>query len=115
MLQKRISEFLRSHVRLWKGLGAALLILTVGIILILEFLSRGAAMIFNQAMEEQDMLRGTITVEKLLADMTGQVTFEQLVWKDPEGNTLLYVPSGSFHVRPWDILTKILRQRRFRK
>lgn len=106
MLQKRISEFLRSHVRLWKGLGAALLILTVGIILILEFLSRGAAMIFNQAMEEQDMLRGTITVEKLLADMTGQVTFEQLVWKDPEGNTLLYVPSGSFHVRPWDILTK---------
>ena len=42
----------------------------------LFFLSRSAALIFNRAMEDQTMLRGTVTVEKLHANLLGEVRFE---------------------------------------
>ena len=66
----------------------------------------GAAQLFNHAMAEQHMLRGTITVATLSADFTGQVEFTDLLWKDPDGHIILEVPSGSFTVRPWDVITK---------
>lgn len=87
-----------------KWLGLFLLATFVSTFLVLEFFSRGAARIFNYAIERQDMLRGAITVEKLLADFTGHVQFENLVWKDPEGHTILQVPQGSFIVVPWDVI-----------
>lgn len=75
----------------------------------LFILSRSAALIFNRAMEDQTMLRGTVTVEKLRANVLGEVRFENLDWKDPEGNTILFVPRGSFRARPYDVLTGNLK------
>jgi hypothetical protein len=99
----------RLHKQIGKYLAVILLILAIITVLVLEVFSRGAAMIFNQAMEGQDVLRGTITVEKLLADLTGHVSFENLEWKDVNGNTLLKVPSGSFQARPWDVVTNNMK------
>ena len=87
----------------------------IGIVCIITFLvlaqlaRRGAAEIFNRVMEEQTMLRGTITVESLMAHITGDVNFENLVWKEPDGDLILHVPEGSFHVRPWDVITRNLK------
>lgn len=91
-----------------KWLGLIFLAALIGAFLVLEFFSRGAAKIFNYAVERQDMLRGTVTVEKLLADFTGHVRFRNLTWKDAEGHTILQVPQGSFAVDPWDIITRQL-------
>ena len=79
-------------------------------ILILLFLwsfilAKSAAMVFNYAMERQDILRGTITVERIEANILGDVEFEDLKWIDDHGGTILHIPEGSFHVRPWDIIT----------
>lgn len=82
-------------------LAAAAVLLAV---IVLEFLSRGAAQIFNRAVAQQDMLRGTITVEKIWADFMGHVRFENLLWQDPRGTTILEVPEGAFDVAIWDII-----------
>ena len=71
-----------------------------------EIASRGAAMIFNNEMEKQKMLRGTITAEKIMASINGDVVFEDLLWLEPDGDVILKVPRGSFHVRPWDVVTR---------
>ena len=70
------------------------------ILLLAKLASFGAARIFNYAAARQDMLRGTITVESITANIHGGVTFENLAWDDPEGNPILRVPSGSFKVNP---------------
>ena len=90
------------------GFGVAVVITIVCIFtfLVLAQLARkGAAEIFNREMEKQTMLRGTITVESLMAHITGDVSFENLVWKEPDGDLILHVPEGNFHVRPWDVIT----------
>ena len=89
-----------------KRLGLALLVICLIILLALEIISRGAAQIFNYAMANQDMLRGTITVERLISDITGHVYFTGLEWKDREGNPILEIPSGDFRVNVWDVLTR---------
>lgn len=89
-----------------KRLGLALLITCAVILVTLEVISRGAAQIFNHAMANQDMLRGTITVERLISDITGHVYFTNLVWTDREGNPILEIPSGDFRVNIWDVLTR---------
>lgn len=71
-----------------KRLGLILLITCAVILVTLEVISRGAAQIFNHAMANQDMLRGTITVERLISDITGHVYFTNLVWTDREGNPI---------------------------
>lgn len=81
-----------------------LLLMMMGTLAILEMFSRGAAAIFNKTMTEQNMLRGTFSVQKISATLTGHVSFEDLLWTDTDGHTLLKVPSGSFKVRPWDIV-----------
>lgn len=78
------------------------------ILLLAKLASFGAARIFNYAAARQDMLRGTITVESITANIHGGVTFENLAWDDPEGNPILRVPSGSFKVNPWDVISKHL-------
>ncbi len=87
----------------WLGIGAVIAALLV--FLVLELFSRGAALIFNRAMEQQDLLRGTITVEKIYADALGHVFFENLEWDDPDGDQILFVPSGDFEVRLWDVVS----------
>lgn len=79
--------------------------IVLGVLLFLEIYSRSAAMIFNMAMEEQELLRGTITAERILATPFGHVSFEELEWKDPEGRRILYIPDGGFTV---DILDALL-------
>lgn len=85
-----------------------LLVLFCLILLLAKIASYGAAQIFNYAAARQDMLRGTITVETITANIHGGVTFENLAWDDPYGNPILRVPSGSFKVNPWDILRRHL-------
>lgn len=83
-----------------------LLALFCGLLLFAKILSYGAAGLFNYAASRQTMLRGTITVESITANIHGGVTFENLAWDDPDGNPILRVPAGSFKVNPWDVLQK---------
>ena len=69
-----------------------------------KIMSYGAAELFNYVASRQEMLRGTITVESITANIHGGVTFEKLAWDDPAGNPILRVPAGSFKVDPWDVL-----------
>lgn len=100
--------FSKIHItrRFCKLLGLTLLIACAVILISLEIISRGAAQIFNHAMANQDMLRGSIKVERLISDITGHVYFTELTWYDPEGNLILEIPSGDFRVNVWDVLTK---------
>ena len=72
----------------------------------LEILSHAAAKIFNEAMLKQDMLKGTITVEKIQANIFGEVTFNNLLWEHERGGTILEIPEGGFKVKILDIVTK---------
>ena len=92
-----------------RGLIAAILLAAILVFADLFVLSRSAALIFNHAMADQTMLRGTVTVEKLHANILGEVRFEKLEWKDAEGNTILFVPRGSFRARPYDVFTGNLK------
>ncbi|MBP3780211.1 MAG: hypothetical protein ILA30_00945 [Selenomonas sp.] len=92
--------------RRWKRvLLSTVLVIFLIAFLVLEVFSRGAAGIFNQAMNEQDMLRGTIMAEKIVAHINGHVNFTNLKWYDNDGRLLLLVPDGSFKARPWDVIT----------
>ncbi|SDG76093.1 hypothetical protein SAMN05216584_11156 [Selenomonas sp. WCT3] len=96
-------KWLRKHWK--KTLGIAIVVIFLAVFLVLEIFSRGAATIFNQAMAEQDMLKGTITAEKIIAHVTGDVDFTGLEWRDTEGRLILRVPEGHFYVRLWDVVT----------
>lgn len=84
----------------------ALPVAAVILLIALEVMSRGAAEIFNRVMQEQQMLKGTITIEKLSANIFGEVRFENLLWRDGRGGTILEIPEGSFNVRILDVVTK---------
>ena len=102
-----INKFKTRKVKMGIGILFGIVIAGIITLLVLAQLARkGAAELFNRAMEKQTMLRGTITVESLMAHITGDVNFENLVWKEPDGDLILHVPEGSFHVRPWDVITR---------
>ena len=65
-----------------------------------------AARIFNEVVAEQRVMKGTLTVEALRANIFGTVSFDNLLWKDDAGTLLASIPQGSFKVRPLDIITK---------
>ncbi|TYZ25006.1 hypothetical protein [Selenomonas ruminis] len=96
-------KWLRMHWR--RTLVIAVVTISLAVFIVLEIFSRGAAAIFNQAMAEQNMLRGTITAEKIIAHVTGDVDFTGLEWHDVEGRLILRVPEGHFYVRLWDVVT----------
>ena len=99
-------SFLKRH-KISVAAAAALVIVSILVILgLLQFARRGAAFIFNREMEKQTMLRGSITVETLMAHITGDVNFENLVWKEPDGDVILHIPEGSNQVRLWDVITR---------
>jgi len=62
--------------------------------------------IFNKTLSGQKMLDGTLTVGTIRANIFGLVSFENLVWKDEQGRLIAQIASGSFVVKPWDIITK---------
>ena len=102
-----INKFKTRKVKMGVGILFGIVIAGIITLLVLAQLARkGAAELFNRAMEKQTMLRGTITVESLMAHITGDVNFENLVWKEPDGDLILHIPEGSFHVRPWDVITR---------
>ena len=99
-------SFLKRH-KISVAAAIASVIVSILVILgLLQFARRGAAFIFNREMQKQTMLRGTITVETLMAHITGDVNFENLVWKEPDGDVILHIPEGSFQVRLWDVITR---------
>ena len=89
-----------------KVLAGTVALCVIVLLALAQIASRGAAFLFNREMEKQDMLRGTITVDSIMAHITGDVNFENLVWREPDGDLILQVPEGSFHVRPWDVITR---------
>ncbi len=99
-------HFIKKH-KISVAAVVALFIVSLLVMLALaQFARRGAAYLFNREMQKQTMLRGTITVETLMAHINGDVNFENLVWKEPDGDLVLLIPEGSFHVRPWDVITR---------
>ncbi|MBP5200346.1 MAG: hypothetical protein J6Z82_06820 [Schwartzia sp.] len=80
--------------------------LLLGFLLLLEIYSRSAAWLFNKAMEKQELLNGTITVERIAASPFGHVLFENLEWKDPAGMRILFIPEGDFTVDIFDTVTQ---------
>lgn len=105
----RIWENVKSHKKAYKYSLGTVVIVLLAILGILQMLSRGAAYIFNAEMEKQTLLRGTIRVETITAHINGHVYFENLEWLDPTGETIMFVPSGDFHVRVWDVFTKNIK------
>ena len=79
------------------------------VLLLFKMASLGAAGIFNYAVSKQKMLRGTITVEEITANIHGGVTFTNLAWDDPQGNPILRVPTGTLKVNPWGIVTRRMK------
>lgn len=81
----------------------------VGLLLVAQIAAFAAAQIFNYAVEKQHMLKGTITAEKISADIAGYVLFKNLQWNDEANRPILFVPEVRMKVRPWDILRGKLR------
>ena len=69
------------------------------------YMSYKAAEIFNQVAAERQLFPGTVTVERLTATPGGTVSFENLVWNDENGDTLVQIPKGQFTVKLSDVLT----------
>lgn len=69
------------------------------------YMSYKAADIFNQVVAERQLFPGTVTVERLTATPGGTVSFENLVWDDEDGDTLVQIPKGQFTVKLIDVLT----------
>lgn len=72
--------------------------------LYLFVLAHSAAWVFNRAMAEQEMLSGTVTVEKIYGHINGRTDFEGLKWENELGETVLYIPEGTIGARPLDII-----------
>ncbi len=104
-----MDSFFFRHKEWIRRIGVFLLLAVFGLLIVAQLAAFGAAQIFSYAVNEQHMLHGTITVEKISADIAGYVSFENLLWNDEEGHTILSVPDGKIKVRPWDILRGKLR------
>lgn len=65
-----------------------------------------AMFIFNKTMSAQKVLKGSVTLGSIDADIWGRVEFQNLVWLDTDGQPIVHVPQGRFKVRPWDIITR---------
>lgn len=100
---RRLQHFFQRYGTV-KCIVLAIVVVAGGLLLAAKMLSLLAAQIFNYAAAQQTMLRGTITVEEISANTKGGVDFTNLIWKDPEGEIILLVPTGHFHVKPLDIL-----------
>ena len=106
-----INKFIHKHKR-WLKVGLVLF-LAVPVIAygFLVFLSYRAAGIFNYVAEHRRLFPGTVTVERISATPLGEVSFENLIWKNPEGVLLADIPQGEFHVKPLDVLLRRLGSR----
>jgi len=65
-----------------------------------------AAEIFNYVVQRQQVLQGSLTVERLAAHISGRVEFTNLIWKDPDGELIAQVPSGEFRIKLWEVVCR---------
>lgn len=106
MERRSFTGFVKQHKRWFFMVLGVVAVFALTFFILAEVASRGAAYIFNREISRQDMLRGTITVEKIKAHVNGDVSIENLVWKDRNGNLILQAPEGGFHVRPLDVVMR---------
>ncbi len=99
-MKKNLWQLCRRHRFLTAALGLLLLIA-----LLAEGVTLCAAQIFNYEMSRQHLLTGSVTAERIHANLDGHVVFENLVWRDEADNVVLFIPTGSLEVHPLDVLT----------
>lgn len=106
-----MKAFLQKHRRKIKWI----LLCVLASFLVLAWLayiaSIHAAQIFNREMARQHFFDGTITVERLTATPLGHVRFENLEWKGSHDGNRVFIPSGSFQVKPMDIVLRKISTR----
>lgn len=68
--------------------------------------SLSVAEIFNRVIATQHVFQGTLTVERLSANVLGRVTFHNLKWVSPTGIEIANIPTGYIWVRPFDVVTR---------
>lgn len=83
-----------------------LALLTILYFSLCKIASDHAMLIFNKTMSTQKVLKGSITLGKIDADIWGRVAFQDLVWLDSNGQPIIHVPRGRFVVKPLDIITR---------
>lgn len=93
------------HKRKLKRIASITLIVIAVLYGLCFYMSYKAADIFNQVVAERQLFPGTVTVERLTATPGGTVSFENLVWNDEDGDTLVQIPEGQFTVKLSDVLT----------
>jgi hypothetical protein len=108
MIEKLKAFVVRHHYK-FKTIFAILLVMIALFYGLSYAASRQAASIFNNLMAHQKIMAGTITVERLRANLHGKVTFENLEWHDEEGNNKVLIPHGSLKVKPWDVITRTVK------
>lgn len=93
----------RKYIYIFLGIWA---VTTVLYFSLCKIASEQAMSIFNKTMSTQKVLKGSVTLGSIDADIWGRVKFQNLVWLDAEGQPIVHVPEGRFKVRPLDIITK---------
>lgn len=101
----RIPAWFHSHRQLIINTLLITITVVIGFYGICVALSYKAADIFNSVVDERQLFPGTVTVERISATPSGEVSFEGLVWKSNAGILLANIPSGSFKVDLWDVVT----------
>lgn len=95
-MKKRLKELRKGKrwSRYFLMIFGMLLALFCLLLLVAKIMSYGAAELFNYAASRQEMLRGTITVESITANIHGGVTFEKLAWDDPAASCAVRIFQG---------------------
>lgn len=83
-------------------------LLTVTYFTLCKIASDQAMFIFNKTMSAQKVLKGSVTLGSIDADIWGRVAFQNLVWLDTDGQPIVHVPQGRFKVSTWDIITRTI-------
>lgn len=104
-----MTDFFERYRYTFRRMAAILIAAILGLLVIAQIIAFAAGRVFSYAMNEQRMLRGHISVEKISADIAGYVSFENLLWTDDNDVPILFVPEGKLKVRPEDILRGKLR------
>ena len=100
----KLSAWIKTHRSTIKKALIIFILAVVGFYGMCVFLSYRAADIFNNVVAERQLFPGTVTVERLSATPMGTVSFDELVWKDEDGNLLANIQEGSFKVNLWDVV-----------
>ena len=97
---------MRKYLKALKIIGAILGVLILVYLGACKIASNEALALFNREIAKQTVLKGKITVEDINASMFGTLTFINLKWEDPEGNTIAIIPEGKIRVKPLDVVLR---------